>query len=120
MYNCTCLKVTYAYTVLCFKFFIILFIISSLRIIACGVPQGGVLSPTMFSIYINDIPIVVGQDEKVMLFADDIIYCLNFEYKSGNIISEEAYKKATEKAQEYLTCLEMWMDRWRLSLAPHK
>jgi hypothetical protein len=32
----------------------------------------------------------------------------------------EASEVAASKAQSYLHELEAWMDRWRLSLAPHK
>jgi hypothetical protein len=91
-------------------------IFSTIRNINCGVPQGAVLSPTLFSIYINDLPIRnktgLGKEnhEFSMLFADDICYLLTF--KDGI--------QAKLIAQEYLLSLEAWMNTWRLSLAPHK
>ena len=40
------------------------------------------LSPTLFSIYINDVPL-----EKSLLFADDIIYIQHYNFrKRGKIL----------------------------------
>ena len=46
--------------------------VSSERPIECGVPQGAVLSPTLFSVFINDVPINDSKNEQTLLFADDI------------------------------------------------
>ena len=42
---------------------------SSLKCIQCGVPQGSVLGPLLFILYVNDLPSFVNSDVK--LFADD-------------------------------------------------
>ena len=78
------------------------------RPIKAGVPQGGVLSPTLFSIIINDI--LVKNDDKSkeysMLFADDMSYIIT----SKNLTAEQG------KIQKILDGLNDWMDSWQLRL----
>ncbi len=77
-----------------------------------GVPQGSVLSPTLFSVYINDIPMNNKKNRmNSLLFADDLAYY--HIYKKG----EGAVCKMINK---HLSSLEQWAGKWRLSFAPHK
>jgi exonuclease III len=88
--------------------------ISDLKSILCGVPQGAVLSPTLFKIYINNLPIRKSQNEMTLLFADDIVYTLRFNPKKNG------HLEAENKANIYMKELESWMNIWRLTLAPKK
>ena len=54
---------------------------STLRKVQCGVPQGSVLGPLLFVLYINDIQHAV-EAECVRLFADDTaLYMVNTDLK---------------------------------------
>jgi hypothetical protein len=77
-----------------------------------GVPQGSVLSPTLFSVFINDIPMNNKKNKmNSLLFADDLAYY--HIYKKG----DGAVNKMINK---HLSKLEQWAGKWRLSFAPHK
>ena len=44
---------------------------SSMKTVACGVPQGSLLGPILFSVYMNDLPDITSTGE-IHLYADDV------------------------------------------------
>ena len=54
----------------------------------CGVPQGSILGPLLFLLYVNDMPQAVNSE--LLLYADDT--CLFFMGKDSKIIGDQLYK----------------------------
>lgn len=74
-----------------------------------GVPQGSVLGPLLFLIYINDITTCVNQDVNIRLFADD---CLLF--KTINNVNDQV------SLNESLDAIFTWCNLWGMTLNPEK
>jgi hypothetical protein len=78
---------------------------SDSKYITCGVPQGAVLSPFLFSLFINDIPDSTEKNKNYnLLFADDLIH---FHIYTDN-------KEATKTINLKLVKVQEWLDKWRL------
>ncbi len=72
-----------------------------------GVPQGTVLGPLLFLLYINDLPDQLQNTTR--LFADDCLV-----YSSGKTTNH------IDSLQQDLHKLEDWQDRWQMSFNPSK
>ena len=75
--------------------------------VSSGVPQGSVLGPLLFLVYINDLP--VGLKSRARLFADDTAVYLSI-------------KSAAEASQlqDDLRLLEKWEAQWDMHFNPSK
>ena len=72
-----------------------------------GVPQGTVLGPLLFLIYIDDI--VLGIDSEIRLFADDCIL-----YRLIRNLCDSAYLESD------INNLHEWSHKWQMSLSVSK
>ena len=82
---------------------------SSTQNILCGVPQGSVLSPLHFLLFINDLHLCCPSGA-VRIFADDT----SIFFSCSNI------KEVTSKAQEIMVQLNNWFHTNKLTLNTNK
>ena len=75
-----------------------------------GVPQGGVISPTLFLLYINNITTVLPRHVSNTLHADDLAVWSASEYTTSS-----AYR-----IQEAVNKVEQWTNDWGLHISESK
>ena len=69
-----------------------------------GVPQGGVIGPLLFIIYINDLASEVDSSSNIKLFADDT----------------KIFSHSNTTLQKYLDKIYYWLKERKLNLNPSK
>lgn len=74
-----------------------------------GVPQGSVLGPLLFVMFINNLPDAVKHDSQVFLYADDT-----------RIFRKIKEREDCDKLQEDLDELRKWTEKWLLHFHPEK
>ncbi|GFT43336.1 RNA-directed DNA polymerase from mobile element jockey [Trichonephila clavipes] len=82
--------------------------LSSPRPVKSGIPQGSLLGPRLFNLYINDIP--KADNVHLAMYADDTA-----------IISQHTYNfKIIERLQNYITRLQLWLVAWKIKVNASK
>ena len=82
--------------------------LSDTKPVTSGVPQGTVLGPLLFLVYLNDLPQCVTSSH-TRLFADD---CLIYKEIRSQVDADEL--------QADLDALQEWEQQWMMSFHPHK
>ena len=82
--------------------------------ISAGVPQGAILSPTLYILYTSDIPRqeIIDNGTKMSGYADDFNL-----WNLAPIKYSFLARKALQKSIDEMT---QWADRWRMKLNPQK
>lgn len=78
--------------------------LSAVQNIHSGVPQGSIIAPHLYSVYVHDMP--RSANCKLGLYADDTVYYTSdFNINNAHI-----------KLQTQLNALEMWLTNWRVKV----
>ena len=82
--------------------------VSDSKKVNCGVPQGSILSPSLFLTFLSDLPEL--QDVNIAAFADDLCF----------YTSSTEYDRALSKMQRALDAFRIWCDDWMIKINTEK
>ena len=77
--------------------------------VTAGVPQGSVLGPLLFLLYINDLSYEI-QNCNIRFFADDTCLFINIDNRT----------EAAERINDDLIRVKNWADKWLVNFSPTK
>ena len=81
-------------------------LLSDWEILRCGGPQGSVLGPLLFNMYINDFPCIINKVSYTILFADD----------TNILVSSNDFNELNSKLNSVLHCIFKWFQNKHLIL----
>jgi hypothetical protein len=81
---------------------------SSTRRITAGVPQGSVLGPALFNLFINDVPNAL--NTLLRLYADD----------TAALSTSPSIKLIIKRLQDTINAISEWCNKWRIVMNPSK
>ena len=83
--------------------------ISQTKTVSCGVPQGSLLGPRLFSYYINDLPSVINEGELIMYADDTTLFVV------GNNVD-----MVIDSLNKALSSINIWCRNNKLTIHPGK
>ena len=83
--------------------------LSNSSIVKSGVPQGSVLGPILFILYINDLPSIFSSKIHIDLFADDTTIYFSYASESERFL-----------LQNNLNLFSQWANKWQLNISLSK
>ena len=83
------------------------------RVIDAGVPQGSVLGPTLFLLYVNDLEDSLPDGVHLAVYADDTTLYVTIE-------SQASVASSSETLQAAVDALERWGREWFITFEPTK
>lgn len=77
---------------------------SNFKTITCGIPQGTILGPILFSLYINEL-LFLNMDSKIVSYADDTV-----------LVEDNSWESANDKAVMEFSKISQWLNQNCLTL----